>query len=327
MMADGKPVSPPTGTDIGAPGLVAEPPPDVAPSGPSRNVAAAPPVRPEPSSGATLVPETPEDPESAAPALGRLARVVARAAEAVVGKLAYPVEEAHLGPDRPMPLATSLPRGPSVANAAVPPEISQNGVETAAPPAPVRPVTPPPPYAGGPTAGQPPVSASIQPDASPRELGRILLVDTDAALARQTLLQAASLPDGSDPSQRSAPPRWMFEIPLATPQGTAVAQFEIARDPRRATRSADATPAWRARFSIDIEPLGPVHAQIVLTHARTAITLWAERPASAALLQQDAPLLARALNNAELEGGDVLVRGGEPPRAAADAGRFLDRAL
>jgi len=60
-----------------------------------------------------------------------------------------------------------------------------------------------------------------------------LLDDTDAAIARQTLLQVASLPDRVDASGgRIDPsmPRWNFEVPFATPQGTAMAQFEIARD-------------------------------------------------------------------------------------------------
>jgi hypothetical protein len=171
--------------------------------------------------------------------------------------------------------------------------------------------------------------ATIAPDAEPRKVGEHLLAGTDAALARQTLLQVASLPDGSDPAQRgTALTRWMFEIPIATPQGTTVAQFEIARDGSRSSaQSEEAKPAWRARFSLDVEPLGPVHAQISLHRTRAAVTLWAERAASAARLREDAPLLVRALTQAELEAGEVLVRSGEPPRpAGAQAGRFLDRA-
>ena len=187
---------------------------------------------------------------------------------------------------------------------------------------------PPPPYPGAPMTGQPPAAATIGPDAGPHRVAERLLAETDAALARQTLLQVASLPDGSV-SQRTDPPaRWMFEIPFATPQGTTIAQFEIARDRSRGGTAEEARPpAWRARFSLDVEPLGPVHAQISLNHARAAVTLWAERTASAALLREDAPLLVRALAQAELEPGEVLVRNGEPPQPAGPAaGRFLDRA-
>jgi len=195
---------------------------------------------------------------------------------------------------------------------------------------------PPPPYRGAPTAGQPAAAPSISADTAPRDIGRVLLGETDAALARQTLLQAASLPDhasamsASSAVMRNDPtsgPRWLFEVPFATPQGAAVAQFEIARDGHNAP-PAGQKAAWRARFSLDVEPIGPVHAQIALVGTRAAVTLWAERPETSARLRDNAPQLAEALRKAELETADVLVRAGTPPRPreAAPAGRFLDRA-
>jgi hypothetical protein len=201
--------------------------------------------------------------------------------------------------------------------------------ETETTPATPRPTTPPPPpYRGAPPAAQPPAMASIEGMSQPHDVAEHLLTETDAALARQTLLQAASLPDGADRTQRDTQgPRWHFEIPLATPQGTAVAQFEIARDRRSTAPEQEAQPVWRARFTLDMEPIGPVHAQISLNGMRTAVTLWAERETSAARLREDAPQLTKALSAAELEPGDVLVRSGEPPRPReAGAGRFLDRA-
>ena len=190
------------------------------------------------------------------------------------------------------------------------------------------PSIPPPPYPGAPMAAQPPALASTSAGDDAHTIGARLLAGTDAALARQTLLQAASLPETTDPGRRdAAAQRWTFEIPFATPNGTAVAQFEISRDGRQAAADA-AKPAWRARFSLDVEPMGPVHVQISLSGARTAVTMWAERPESAARLREDAPLLADALVQAEVGPSDVLVRDGEPPRRpqAAAAGHFLDRA-
>jgi Flagellar hook-length control protein FliK len=190
-------------------------------------------------------------------------------------------------------------------------------------------IGPPPPYRGGPTTAQPPSPPSIAADAAPRAIGEKLLHETDAALARQTLLQAASL-DQADPQASrsdSSGPRWNFEIPLATPQGTAIAQFEIARDGKNETREG-IKPVWRARFTVDIEPIGRVHAQIALTGVRTAVTMWAEREDTAKRLRENSGQLADALKGAELEPGDVLVREGAPPqpRTQAVAGRFIDRA-
>jgi hypothetical protein len=231
-------------------------------------------------------------------------------------------------------LVDLLERGlalPEVASGETHAEAPPNAVtEDAAPrakdaPEPTAP--PAPPYRGGPSAAQPAAAAGITDGAEPHVIGERLLTETDAALARHTLLQAASLPDGAGLDQPDrTQPRWAFEIPLATPQGTAVAQFEIARDGGKSAPSAEAKPAWRARFTLDIEPIGPVHVQIALSGARAGVTLWAERQESAARLRAEAPLLADALREVELEPGDVLVRDGQPPRSAAAAGRFLDRA-
>jgi hypothetical protein len=185
---------------------------------------------------------------------------------------------------------------------------------------------PPPPYRGAPLAAQAPAVASIAPDASPREIADRLIAQTDGALARQTLLQVASLPGQPDVPRADAAQRWSFEIPFATPQGTSIAQFEVSRD-GRAPRSDPQTRTWRARFSLDVEPMGPVHALIALAGARTSVTLWAERAATAARLQETAPLLNDALRAAELEPADLQLRVGAPPalRQAAP-GRFMDRA-
>ena len=243
------------------------------------------------------------------------------------------------GPPRPAALAelaraalAPLPEG-----AAPPPVAAGTAQESAAPAAPRAPAspTPPPPYRGAPTTAQPVAAPSISPEMAPRDIGKVLLGETDAAMARQTLLQAASLPDhlianaGSHLNMRVDPtgPRWLFEVPFATPQGSTVAQFEIARDGHRAPADG-AKAAWRARFSLDLEPIGPVHAQIALTGTRAAVTLWAERPDTSVQLRESAGQLAEALRQAELEPGDVLVRAGTPPRPREPvaSGRFLDRA-
>jgi hypothetical protein len=157
-----------------------------------------------------------------------------------------------------------------------------------------------------------------------------LLDDTDAAIARQTLLQVASLPDRADiavPRTDPGAPRWNFEIPFATPAGTAIAQFEISRD--GAEREIDpAKRVWRARFSLDVEPAGPIHALISLSGDKTSVRMWAERPATATQLRAGASQLSQALSHAELQPGDIVIRDGAPTQSTpAPAGHFLDRAL
>ncbi|MEH2518412.1 hypothetical protein V1279_003985 [Bradyrhizobium sp. AZCC 1610] len=191
--------------------------------------------------------------------------------------------------------------------------------------------TPPPPFRGALPAAQPIAAPTIAPDAPLSTTAHHLLDDTDAAIARQTLLQVASLPDRIDasaPKLDTTAPRWNFEIPFVTPQGTAMAQFEISRDGGEQEVEA-AKRVWRARFSLDVEPAGPVHALISLTGDKTSVRIWAERPATAEQLRAGASDLSQALSRAELQPGDIVIRDGAPPQTApaARAGHFLDRAL
>ena len=190
--------------------------------------------------------------------------------------------------------------------------------------------TPPPPFRGALPSAQPVAAPSIASNAPLSTTAHHLLADTDAAIARQTLLQVASLPDQVDtagPRVDPSAPRWNFEIPFATPQGTAMAQFEISRDGGGNEVEA-AKRVWRARFSLDVEPAGPVHALVSLVGDKTSVRMWAERPATAAQLRAGMAQLSQALSKAELHPGDIVIREGAPPQPApARAGHFLDRAL
>jgi hypothetical protein len=66
---------------------------------------------------------------------------------------------------------------------------------------------PPPPYRGAPLAAQAAAASSIAPDAAPREIADRLIAQTDGALARQTLLQVASLPEQPDMPRTDAAQR------------------------------------------------------------------------------------------------------------------------
>ncbi len=188
---------------------------------------------------------------------------------------------------------------------------------------------PPPPINGALPSAQPVVPATLTAHTPLEAALQHLLDDTDGAIARQTLLQIASLPGQADPTalrMDAATPRWNFEIPFATPQGTAMAQFEISRD-GGGREGAAAKATWRARFSLNVEPAGPVHALVSLNGDRTSVRMWAERPATASQLRADVSQLTQALSRAELTPGEIVIRDGAPQQAAAaSAGHFLDRA-
>jgi hypothetical protein len=188
----------------------------------------------------------------------------------------------------------------------------------------------PPPFRGAQPSAQPIALPSLPTDAPPATTARQLLGDTEAAIARQTLLQVASLPDRIDtlaPRIDPAAPRWHFEIPFVTPHGTAMAEFEISRDGGGSEVEA-AKRIWQARFSLDVEPAGPVHALVSLIGETTSVRMWAERPETATQLRAGAAQLSQALAKAELQPGDIVIGDGRPPQSApAPAGHFLDRAL
>ena len=214
------------------------------------------------------------------------------------------VLEAHLadGSDPPPDLMAALLRLGAFLSASL-------CVEAAAePPAKV----PPPPVRGAALAAQPAALASLPQDTDAPTLVRHLQAQVEQAVARQTLHQLASLPDGQGAA-------WMFELPLATPQGAAIAQFEVQRDGR--APDGEFVPGWRLRFSVDIAPLGPVHAHLGLVGDRAAVTLWAARAETLEPLRQEAAALARALP------AEVVVHGGAPHASAPPPpGRFVDRA-
>ena len=193
---------------------------------------------------------------------------------------------------------------------------------------PARPLAngPPPPYRGAPTSAQRSLPPSLPPNADARLVGEVLTKRTDAALAHMKLLQIASLPDApqSSSANKTAGSRWMFEIPFATPQGSTIAQFQISRDSGGGA-DGPAGPVWRARFSLDVEPIGPVHAQVAVMGERAWVTLWAEREAGVQSLQAKESLLSKSLKDSDLV-AEIAFCLGTPHRRVAAAGQFLDRA-
>ena len=172
--------------------------------------------------------------------------------------------------------------------------------------------TAPPPTAGAAPSAQKPAAATLTGTETTDDLLQHLRGDVEQALARQTLHQLASLPEG-------AGRHWMFELPLATPQGAAIAQFAVDEDEPDQGGSASATPGWQARFSLHLEPLGPVHVRLHMDGERTHVTFWAETSEGLDRLRTDASGLAGALD------AEIAFHAGAPPQAASPSGQLVDR--
>lgn len=210
--------------------------------------------------------------------------------------------ESNLAAGRAAPL--DLKAALLVLRQALAPEAARAPPRRLAPPA-------PPPTRDAPMRGEAPAPRSLASDTSPADIVERLGASVDQALARQALHQLASIPDAD-------PPHWMLELPLATPQGSAIAQFAIDTDQPRPGEPRD-TRAWRARFSLDLPGLGPVHAHLRLGVEQTAVAIWAEAEEGLARLSERSDELVREL------GAEVAIRPGRPAGAAAAPGRLLDR--
>lgn len=198
------------------------------------------------------------------------------------------------------------------------------GGELAAPPGPTG-RGPAPPYRGGPTQGQRAVAPDLASDAPAEAILTHLARLTSGAVARQVLMQAASAQRGPRGASRQDDAHWLFEIPMATPEGPAIAQFEIDKDAASPDQDEDQR-VWRAGFSLDVGPGGPVHARLSLVGGRVRVALWAESPQTLSRLDAEKQALTEALQGDETM-AEVVLLAGAPDAAPPKAGRFMDTAV
>lgn len=176
-----------------------------------------------------------------------------------------------------------------------------------------------PPVPGAPPAAQSPAASSLPKEATAELVSKLLAEGSEAALARQALLQMASLPDTAKPGEV----RYVFDLPLMTPQGAAVAQLIVQRDAPEQTGSETPEPVWRVGLAVDVEPLGPVRAQIALGGSHAWVRMTADRMTSLDKLQKESGWLASALTEQALE-ADIGFPSGTAAQQSA-LPRLVDR--
>ncbi|RMF01733.1 MAG: flagellar hook-length control protein FliK, partial [Alphaproteobacteria bacterium] len=190
---------------------------------------------------------------------------------------------------------------------------------------------PPPPARGAlPQAHSSPPSAKAAgaaavSEAPLRETGRLLLSQSEAALARTRLHQIVSLPDEAAGNRmvRGAPAGDLsLELPLALGGETAMAQFRIAAD--REGGGGSEPGGWQMEFSLAFRTTGEVGARVALRTRRVGVRLWAERAAVAQRLEAALPELREALEAIGLKPGALQVRQGAPRQPARLPGAFMD---
>ena len=194
-----------------------------------------------------------------------------------------------------------------------------------------RELKPPPPRRGQAPRGQAAQSIDGVGEGGVEGLAKRTLERTEGALSRILLEQFAALDrrpeDPTRSTETGSQRQWTAEMPIATAAGTGVVQMTVERDGGRGRPGeASASTGWRVRFSLDVEPLGPIHARIGLSGEKLSIGLWAERPDAAARLGEDVGRLQGALEAAAIPVESIHLATGRPASssAAATAGRFVD---
>lgn len=139
---------------------------------------------------------------------------------------------------------------------------------------------PMPPRKGGPVRGQPavPLLGDDPAEATSTEtLAGRALGEAERSLSRVFLHQAATA-ESRDAKVAQPTQSLMFEIPIAGPNGTSIAQLRIERDDRAPTEAGGTLRrVFQVDIAFDIAPLGPVAVRVGLMDGRrVAVGVWCE---------------------------------------------------
>nr|WP_321454948.1 flagellar hook-length control protein FliK [uncultured Cohaesibacter sp.] len=170
-----------------------------------------------------------------------------------------------------------------------------------------------PPLKGADLPGQRPQAATIFPsDSNSLALAR-LKSDVEAAIARTTLTQIASLRSSSGEVSHTAHHALQTihtEVPVMLANGTAVIPLTLQRETaEEADEDEDGDDAenkakkrgWKVQFAIDTEGLGAVSVALRLRETLIHLDISVERSDTLALLQEAAQTLQTTLENAGLQ--------------------------
>ena len=134
------------------------------------------------------------------------------------------------------------------------------------------------------------------------------------AVARVQSHQLASLAQGQASSTEGQPATVLqMEIPvreLPTPIQLRIRSED--GEPRK-RKGSERQRQWKIDLAFDLEPLGPLQVQAQLCRNQFSGQLWAERPATAALIDRELGELRRTLSEAGLEIGELDCHRGTPP--------------
>ncbi|MFK0089445.1 flagellar hook-length control protein FliK [Pseudomonas sp. NPDC090755] len=141
------------------------------------------------------------------------------------------------------------------------------------------------------------------------------------ALSRLQTHQLASLEQTGTTPDGALQTTWQLEIPVRTGQEFTPLQLKLQReetreqqdDPERERRDPLAM-AWHIELSFDLHPLGPLQVQAQINQGKLSSQFWAERPATAQLIDSQLGNLRERLLARGLNVGDLHCHPGTPPQ-------------
>lgn len=133
------------------------------------------------------------------------------------------------------------------------------------------------------------------------------------------LEQSRTLPDGTQVTT------WQMELPMRNAHDIVPLQVRLQReDPPPQDREADARDEpqpreqkeklWRLDLAFDLEPIGPLQVNARLVGTSLSSQLWAERAASAQLIDRELGRLRERLVACGLDVSELECHQGTPPR-------------
>jgi hypothetical protein len=151
------------------------------------------------------------------------------------------------------------------------------------------------------------ITAENRPQSSPLDAGiskllNQLLRQTEGSLARIQLNQLSSMP-----AEEGTRQVWQFDIPVKHPEGFDSFQLRIEREQSHSEKK-DARHRWRLSLNFDLDPLGPVQAQITLLGEQVSALFLTERKESADLIERQLTSLEQAFARAGLKVGHLAAK-------------------
>ena len=134
-----------------------------------------------------------------------------------------------------------------------------------------------------------------------------------AAVSRLQSHQLSSLEQTGMMDDGKLQTTWQLEIPMRNLQDIVPLQVKLQREEspekerkKKSGETEPRQPLWRVELALDMEPLGPLQVQAQLLRGSLSGQLWAERPYTASLIENNldrlrAQLVASGLNVSALD--------------------------